>query len=168
MMFYRIAFIIIFCLFFFYTCYKNTGTDELNMRSFRSYPDIVQDKIKKDSKLSKIAPKDNPDTKTIFISNFIIFTLLFSLIGVIAHRQLNFTSYIDCFIYFLLLGEILGIFDLLVIDLLWWRNTSRIRFSCLKDKKHYQDPKKHIDSFIRGIPLFIVVAAVVAFIVRLF
>lgn len=138
------------------------------MRSFRSYPDIVQEKVRKDPKLSKIAPKENPDVKTILISNFIIFTLLFSLVGVLGHRQMNFTGYLDCFIYFVILGEVVGLFDLIVIDLLWWRNTPRIRFSCLKDKSYYQDPKKHIDSFLRGIPLFIVVAAVVALIVNLF
>lgn len=164
----RIVFIVVFCLFFFYTCYKNTGTDELNMRGFRSYPDIVQEKVRKDSKLSKIAPKENPSVSTILISNFIIFTLLFSLVGVLGHRVMNFKSYLDCFIYFLILGEVVGLFDLLVIDLLWWRNTSRIRFSILKDKSYYQDPKKHVDSFLRGIPLFALVALVVAFIVRLF
>ncbi len=41
----------------------------------------------------------------------------------------------------------LGLFDLLVIDLLWWRNTKRTRFSFLPEKKYYQNPKKHIESF---------------------
>lgn len=167
-MVYRIVFGILTYLFFFYTCFKNTGSDELNMRGFRSYPDIVQGKVRKDPKLSKIAPKENPSISTILISNFIIFTVIFSAIGVLAHKGMNFTSYLDCFLYFLILGEGLGLFDLVIIDLLWWRNTSRIRFSCLKDRSYYQDPKKHIDSFLRGIPLFVVVAVVVAFIVRLF
>lgn len=138
------------------------------MRGFRSYPDIVQEKVRKDSKLGKIAPKEDPSVSTILISNFIIFTLLFSLVGVLGHKQMNFTGYLDCFIYFVILGEVVGLFDLFIIDLLWWRNTPRIRFSCLKDKTYYQDPKKHIDSFLRSIPLFIVVAAVVALIVNLF
>lgn len=167
-MLYRIVFLIATYLLFFYICYKNTGSDKLNMRGFRSYPDIVQEKVRKDPELSKLAPKENPSISSILLTNFITFTVVFSLIGIIAHKNMNFKSYLDCFIYFLILGEGLGLFDLLVIDLLWWRNTQRIRFSCLKDKSYYQDPKKHIDSFLRGIPLFVLVAAVVAFIVRLF
>ena len=62
-------------------------------------------------------------------------------------------------------GEGLGLFDLLVIDLLWWRNTKRIRFSFLPEKKYYQNPKNHIESFLRGIPLFAAAAALTALIV---
>lgn len=58
------------------------------------------------------------------------------------------------FWFFLALGEGLGLFDLAIIDLLWWRNTKRIRFSFLPEKALYQDPDKHIGSFLRGIPLF--------------
>lgn len=45
-----------------------------------------------------------------------------------------------------------------LIDLLWWRNTKRIRFSFLPEKACYQNPRKHIDSFLKGIPLFAVTA----------
>lgn len=69
--------------------------------------------------------------------------------------------------FFLALGEGLGVFDLLVIDLLWWRNTKRIRFSFLLEKAPYQDSAKHIGSFLRGIPLFAVVAVLSAGIVTL-
>ena len=74
---------------------------------------------------------------------------------------------IPAFWYFLILGEGLGLFDLLVIDLLWWRNTKRIRFSFLPDKGIYQDPSKHIGSFVRGIPLFAAIAALSACVVTL-
>lgn len=52
-------------------------------------------------------------------------------------------------------------------DLLWWRNTKRIRFSFLPEKSHYQDSGKHIGSFLRGIPLFAVVAIVSAEIITM-
>lgn len=61
----------------------------------------------------------------------------------------------------------LGLFDLVVIDLLWWRNTKRIRFSFLPEKARYQDPGKHIGSFLRGTPLFAAVAALSAGIVTM-
>ena len=51
------------------------------------------------------------------------------------------------------LGEGLGGFDLVIIDLLWWRNTKRIRFSFLPEQSHYQDPTKHVSSFLRLFPL---------------
>lgn len=70
-----------------------------------------------------------------------------------AHKN----SSIYCFLSFLLV-----LLDLVIIDLLWWRNTRRIRFSFLLEKTPYQDPGKHIGSFLRGIPLFAVVAVISA------
>ena len=52
-----------------------------------------------------------------------------------------------------------------MIDLLWWRSTKRIRFSFLPEKKYYQNPKKHIESFLHGMPLFAAIAALTALIV---
>lgn len=69
-------------------------------------------------------------------------------------------------LFFLTLGEGLGGFDLVIIDLLWWRNTKRIRFSFLPEQSHYQDPTKHVSSFLRGIPLFAAVAVLSALIVQ--
>ena len=80
----------------------------------------------------------------------------------------NLDGYLSAFWYFLAFSEGLGLFDLLVIDLLWWRNTKRTRFSFLPEKKYYQNPKKHIESFWRGIPLFAAVAALSALIVTAF
>lgn len=49
-----------------------------------------------------------------------------------------------------------------MIDLLWRCNTKRIRFSFLLKKEAYQNPEKHVGSFLRGIPLFAAVAALTA------
>ena len=54
---------------------------------------------------------------------------------------------------------------LVVIDMIWWRSTKRIRFSFLPEKAPYQDPGKHIGSFLWGIPLFAVVTVLAAGIV---
>lgn len=88
--------------------------------------------------------------------------------GLALKNVLNLNDYLSVFWYFLAFGEGLGLFDLLVIDLLWWRSTKRIRFSFLPEKKYYQDPKKHIESFLRGIPLFAATAALAALIVTAF
>ena len=93
---------------------------------------------------------------------------MFSALGLALRGVLNLDGYLSVFWYFLAFSEGLGLFDLLVIDLLWWRNTKRIRFSFLAEKKYYQNPKKHIESFWRGIPLFAAVAALSALIVTAF
>ena len=46
-------------------------------------------------------------------------------------------------------------------------NKSGKTLMLLPEKRHYQNPDKHIGSFLRGIPLFAVVAAVSAGIVTL-
>ena len=136
-------------------CYLCTGTDEKNLMGLRSYPINVQKIVRE--KMDN-APKAKSITN-ILISNILLFIIVFSIMGLLFKNIYNFNNYLSAFIYFLLLGEGLGLFDLLIIDLLWWRNTKRIRFSFLTDKQYYQDSKMHIDSFIRGIPLFIVVVS---------
>ena len=76
-------------------------------------------------------------------------------------------SYGAAFWYFLIFGEGLRLFDLLVIDLLGWCNTKRIRFSFLPKKEAHQNPEKHVGSFLRGILLFAAIAALTAGIVAL-
>ena len=83
-------------------------------------------------------------------------------------KALALDGFAAAFRYFLVLGEGLGLFDLVVIDLLWWRSTRRIRFSFLPEKACYRDPGKHIGSFLRGIPLFAAVAALSDGVVEVF
>ena len=154
--------LIMFIFYFLYwgICYLCTGTDEKNLMGLRSYPINVQ-------KIVREKMNNAPKTKSIpniLISNILLFTIVFSIMGLLFKNIYNFNNYLSAFIYFLLLGEGLGLFDLSIIDLLWWRNTKRIRSSFLTDKQYYQDPKMHIDSFLRGIPLFIVVAILSALI----
>ena len=87
------------------------------------------------------------------------------MIGLVGRNALGLQDFEATVWYFFWLGEGLNLFDLVVIDLLWWRNSKRIRFSCVPEKEAYQNPKKHVDSFVRGIPTFAVVAVLVGFIV---
>lgn len=89
------------------------------------------------------------------------------MLGIALKSVLGLADYWSAFVYFLLLGEGFGAFDLLVIDLLWWQSTKRIRFSFLPEKQAYQEPKQHRMSFLRGIPLFAAVATLAAGIVNL-
>lgn len=145
-------------------CWLGTGTDRKNLLSLRSYPDAVQNRVRTDSPLAKDVPKEK-STAVILLSNLLLFTAVFSLLGLALKNVLDLDSYLSAFWYFLALGEGLGLFDLVVIDLLWWRSTKRIRFSFLPEKSLYQNPKKHIDSFLHGIPLFAAAAALAALVV---
>ena len=148
-------------------CFLGTGTDKKNLIGLRSYPEEVQNCVRSDPELRKVVPKGK-STASVLLSNLLLFTVVFSVLGLALRSVLNLNDYLSAFWYFLALSEGLGLFDLLVIDLLWWRNTKRIRFSFLPEKKYYQNPKKHIESFWRGIPLFAAVAALSALIVTAF
>lgn len=114
---------VILCSVFFALCFLGTGTDEKNLRNYVSYPDEVQKKIKE---IEEYQGKYKETGRfAAWIANFLLFTILFLLLGIII-RQANF---IHNFIRLLILGETLNVFDLIVIDLLWWRNIKRIRLS---------------------------------------
>ncbi len=152
-----------FWLLYWGICFLCTGTDKKNLSGLRSYPDAVQAIVRE---RLDAAPREKT-IPAILLSNLILFTVVFSALGLALKSVLAFDGYLSAFWYFLILGEGLGLFDLMVIDLLWWRNTKRILFSFLPDKAIYQNPAKHIDSFVRGIPLFAAIAALSAGIVTM-
>ena len=155
---------LLFYLLYRFCCFLGTGTDKKNLNGLRSYPDDVQQAVRKEKELNKIAPKEN-FTISILLGNLLLFTVVFSVLGSALKGLLGLHDFETTFCFFLALGEGLGLFDLVIIDLLWWRNTKRICFLFLPEKAHYQDPGKHIGSFLRGVPLFAVVAVLTAGIV---
>ena len=111
-------------------------------------------------------PKESAAWK-VWAGNLMLFTAVLSVAGLLSRNAFALTSYAAAFEYLLALGEGLGLFDLVVVDLLWWRHTERTRFSFLKEEAPYQDPKKHVQAFLRGIPMFAAAAAAAAGIVAL-
>ena len=145
---------IIICLIMWLICFLSTGTDEKNLVGLRSYPIEVQEIIKKNEKYkNKIKPIN---LIKIFITNLIMFVIVLFVFGIFIKSN----EFKINFINILVLGEILNLFDLIVIDLIWWRNTKRIRFKDIPEKKLYQNPKHHIDSFIRGVFMYLLVALI--------
>ena len=72
-------------------------------------------------------------------------------------------------LYFLIMGIGLNLFDLLIIDMLWWCNAKRIRFEELDASvEEYKKPQKHIRAFLRGIPVFVCVAVTVSILLNFF
>lgn len=130
--------IIILCTLFFLICYLGTGTDEKNLKSYDSYPDEVQRRVREvDEYKGKFCERSKLIT---WLANLVVFLVLFMVLGSFMRKK----DFMHNFKNLLILGEALNIFDLIVIDLLWWRNTSRIRLSKVPDKALYQNPKKHI------------------------
>lgn len=154
--------IIILCTIFFALCFLGTGTDEKNLKSYASYPDEVQKRVRDIQEYQGRYHEANKLSK--WFANLVVFLVLFMIFGAFLHEK----DFMQNFINLLILGQALNIFDLLVIDLLWWRNTKRIRLSKVPEKVLYQNPKKHIQAFLRAIPMYIVVAAVDGYLLTLF
>lgn len=155
-------FLFILCLIFFGLCFLGTGTDEKNLKNYMSYPDEVQEKIKN---IEDYHGKFKETSKaTTFVANFIVFSILFLLIGIKIRQE----SFVQNFIALLILGQGLNVFDLVFIDLLWWRNTNRIRFSKIPEKSLYQNPKKHIEAFERALLMYFLIALLDGYILTLF
>ena len=154
--------IIILCAAFFALCYLGTGTDEKNLKSYASYPDEVQRRIREaDEYQGKYHEANKLNT---WLTNLVVFLVLFMIFGAFIREK----DFMQNFINLLILGQALNIFDLLVIDLLWWRNSKRIRLTKVPEKVLYQNPKKHIEAFLRAIPMYIIVAAVDGYLLTLF
>ncbi len=157
----EIFFIVFFPLLLWVICFLSTGSDRKNLIGLRSYPLEVQRKVKENETIREFVPKK----KTIFmilLSNFILFSVLFLPVAFLLRYKGIITSYLDSFVYFLILGETINFFDFLIIDLLWWRNTKRIRFSFLPEKENYRDIREHLYSLLRGIPMYVGVALLVS------
>lgn len=153
---------IVLCLIFFAICFLGTGSDEKNIKSFDSYPDEIQQLIINDDRLkNKIIRKSSTMS---FISNIFVFSIVLCLFGFIIKTN----SFKQNFINILILGQVVNAFDLIFIDMIWWRNTKRIRFKGTeKLDVAYRNPKKHIKSFLKGIIVFIIVALIDALILSL-
>lgn len=153
---------VILCSAFFGLWFLGTGTDEKNLRNYMSYPDEVQKRIKE---IEEYQGKYKETSRfAAWIANFLLFTILFLLLGIVIRQ----TRFMHNFISLLILGETLNGFDLIVIDLLWWRNTKRIRLSKIPQKELYQNPKKHIETFLRALILYFFVAMIDGYLLTLF
>ena len=153
---------VILCVVFFGVCYLGTGTDQKNLKYYSSYPDKVQNRIQE---IAEYRGKFKETGKvSVWAAHFFLFTFLFLLLG-IPIRQENFAYNFICL---LILGQTLNVFDLFVIDLLWWRNSERIRLSKIPQKELYEDPKKHVEAFIRALFLYFFVALVDGYLLTLF
>ena len=79
----------------------------------------MQEAVRKDPLLGKMAP-DRIDLGKVLLENILLFAVIFFVVGIILKYTTGFINFYDAFIYFLILGETINLFDLVVIDLIWW------------------------------------------------
>lgn len=91
-------------------CFLGTGTDRKNLIGLRSYPDEVQTRVQSDPQLGQAVPKAK-STAAILLSNLLLFTVVFSVLGLALKSVLGLNNYLSAFWYFLAFGEGLGLFD---------------------------------------------------------
>lgn len=150
------------CALLFLACYLGTGTDERNMRSFYRYPVAVQEAVAHDPRLSSLVPPRRSAAAS-FVANLALFAVV--LVG--AGLFVRAGSLWRQFGILLAIGEGLNAFDLVVIDLLWWRNSLRVRIGGIGDPSLYRDPSPHVASFLRGIPMFALAALAASLVLAL-
>ena len=108
----------VFYLFYWFCCFLGTGTDRKNLAGLRSYPDTVQQAVREHPALGKAAPKEK-SMPSILLGNLILFAMVFCVLGLALQGILGLNGFWTAFGFFLALGEGLGVFDLVVIDLIW-------------------------------------------------
>ncbi|MDE5909952.1 MAG: ABC transporter permease [Lachnospiraceae bacterium] len=153
---------IILCIVFFLLCYLGTGTDEKNLKSYSSYPNEVQSRVNEIAYYQGHFKENNKAAA--FAANFVLFLVLLYPFGLFIREK----DFWHNFLALSIMGQGLNFFDLFVIDLLWWRNTKRIRFTKIPEKEYYQNPRKHIEAFGRALIMYLLVALIDGFLLTLF
>ena len=104
-----------------------------------------------------------PFFQIMFTNNFLLFLFVLFILGLFI-KENGFTHNFLCLS---IIGQGLNIFDLFIVDLLWWRNTKRVRLRKMPEKELYQNPKKHIEAFIRAFIMYLLIALIDGYILTL-
>lgn len=157
------------CLVFWGCCYISTGGDEKNIKAYATYPNEAQAYVRNNPKLKEQIKKANllvsSNPVRTFFSNAILFLAVLFLLGIFVRVD----SFAVNLLRLSIMGQGLNLFDYLVIDLFWWRNTKRIRFHGTEDQPElYRNPRKHTVSFVKGIVMFLIVALADGMLLTLF
>lgn len=77
-------------------CFLGTGTDKKNLMGLRSYPEEVQSRVRNDPQLGQTVPKAK-STVAVLLGNFLLFTVVFSVLGLALKNVLNLNVTCRCF-----------------------------------------------------------------------
>ena len=87
-----------YCLYWF-CCFLGTGTDRKNLAGLRSYPDAVQKAVQEHPVLGKAAPQEK-SIIAILLGNLLLFTVVFSVLGLALKNILDLNSFGTAFWFF--------------------------------------------------------------------
>ena len=75
-------------------CFLGAGADRKNLIGLRSYPDEIQTRVQSDPQLGQAVPKAK-STAAILFSNFLLFTVVFSVLGLALKSVLGLNNYLS-------------------------------------------------------------------------
>lgn len=149
-----ILMIVCLCGMLFAACYVGVGSDARNLKCIGMYPKKTQVEIQK---LYGVEGRRR-NGFVVLILNCLVFMVVFYGVGLVVCEGLMWRD----FLVLSVIGQCLNLFDLLVIDLWWFKRSKRVRFSKLMGDEWYCDTSMHVGSYVRGVLMFEVVALLVS------
>ena len=144
-----LTYLVILMLFYFLI----SGKDKLNAKLYPFYGRELQATLKADEELKGRILDLSPTT--LFIIKSIFYIILLFVLGIFMRTGDFFKNFANLFIF----GQIVNLFDLGVVKLLYFRNSKRVRFTNYQEKELYLDAKSNYYIFLISIILFTCVAA---------
>lgn len=128
------------------------------------YPPKIQERIKKLDEYKDKLPKDNKNK--IFIKS--IFSILCLFVFSLVLKYINkYDNFIDSFKYGYLLWSIVNLYDLIVLDIIWFCHDKHFILKGSEDmKEEYHNYLFHIKGFFTGEILGLVVCLLVSLIIK--
>lgn len=101
--------IVTFAFYFLYwfICFLCTGTDRKNLAGLRSYPDAVQKAVREHPVLGKAVPQEK-SIIAILLGNLLLFTVVFSVLGLALKNILDLNCFGTAFCFFSDVGRRAG------------------------------------------------------------
>ena len=130
-----------------------SGKDKLNVKLYPFYGRELQGKLKEDEELKGRILDLSPTA--LFIIKSIFYLILLFVLGIFMRSDSFFKNFANLFIF----GQIVNLFDLGVIKLIYFRNNKRVRFTNYENKELYLDASSNYTIFLISIILFTCVAA---------
>lgn len=124
-----------------------TKDDKTKLKGFYYYPKEIQERIRTIPEHIKHIPKESAQTIN-FVVSFAIFLVIFSVCNYINGT----VSFINTFTNSVILGVVMNLYDLVILDIIWFPNSIRARVTGTEDmSKEYRNYKGHVKAFLRGI-----------------
>ena len=135
------------------------------IKTLYNYPPKIQERVK-----SLDEYKDKIPTQSNKITAKITACLIFIAILCILLRYINgYTTFIDSFKYGFILWTIVNLWDLIVLDIIWFCHDKKFVFKGTEDMtKEYHNYLFHIKGFLIGEVLALIVCLIAALIINYF